>query len=207
MDLKNIKNLMDSENTESVQIPSTTKNFNKSILPMQKIRKSMRGEIITQLLCILIFFSAPIFYKMHELPRAVYLILMFITCLITLGYIAKMTWFLRKTNSLDQQSKDSIVSYLNDINLTLEVYKTAIIAGSLLLPISMMAFLIGSTKSDESLFSSIFLLQVSNSTILLYALGYLLIAVIIYFGTILWANKLYGVHIKLLEKVLKDFEQ
>lgn len=207
MDLKNIKNLMDSEDTEGIHIPSNTKHLQKSLLPMQKIRKSMRGEIFTQLICIIIFFAAPVFYNMHELPKAVYLILMFITCLLTLGYLAKMTWFLRKTNRMDQQSKDSIVSYINDINITLEVYKTAIIAGSLLLPISSMAFTMGSTKIDESAFNSIFLLQVSNAKLAVFILGYLIIAVIIYYGTILWADKLYGVHIKELKKVLKEFDE
>ncbi len=207
MDLKNIKNLMDSEDTEGIQIPSNTQHLNKSLLPMQKIRKSMRGEIFMQLLCIVIFFTVPFFYKMHELPKAVYLILMFVTCLLTLGYLAKMTWFLRKTNRMDQQSKDSIVSYINDIHITLEVYKTAIIAGSLLLPISFLAFTMGSTKIDESAFNSIFLLQVSNSKLAVFVVGYLIIAVIIYYGTILWADKLYGVHINELKKVLKEFDE
>ena len=160
-----------------------------------------------QLLCIVIFFTVPFFYKMHELPKAVYLILMFVTCLLTLGYLAKMTWFLRKTNRMDQQSKDSIVSYINDIHITLEVYKTAIIAGSLLLPISFLAFTMGSTKIDESAFNSIFLLQVSNSKLAVFVVGYLIIAVIIYYGTILWADKLYGVHINELKKVLKEFDE
>lgn len=37
-------------------------------------------------------------------------------------------------------------------------------------------------------------------------LGYILVAVLIYAITIVWSNKLYGVHIKNLMGVLKEFD-
>ena len=125
MNFDNIKAKMESENMEDVQIPKRIEGIETSKMPIQKVRKSMRGEIITQLICIVAFFAAPSFVEMHQLPKAIYYILMFITSLITLGYLAKMSWFLNKTSSLNEGSKETVVTFINDLKLTLEVYKTA----------------------------------------------------------------------------------
>jgi len=59
---------------------------------------------------------------------------------------------------------------------------------------------------NEELFENLVRLNVPNTTLLLYILGYILVAVIIYAITIVWSNKLYGVHIKNLMGVLKEFD-
>lgn len=206
MNFDKIKEQMDALNMDDSEIPTTIKDLAISHMPIQKVRKSMRNEIITQLMIIVVFFMAPSFVEMHELPRAIYYILMFVTSLITLGYLAKMSWFLKRTSDLSGHSKDVVVSFINDLKLTLEVYKTAIISGSLLLPFSMIALYLGKKDMNEELFENLVRLNVSNSTLLLYILGYILVAVLIYAITIIWSNKLYGVHIKNLMGVLKEFD-
>lgn len=131
---------------------------------------------------------------------------MFITCLITLGYLAKMSWFLNKSSSLSKNSKETVITFIYDLRLTLEVYKTAIISGSLLLSIAMISLVFGSTKIDEKIFTNLILLNVPNTTLILYAFGYIILAILIYFITVSWSNRLYGVHIKNLEKMLKEFD-
>lgn len=206
MNFENIKQKMDSESMDSSQIPLRIKDIETSQMPIQKVRKSMKSEIITQLILIVIFFAAPSFLEMHRLPKTVYYVLMFITSLITLGYLAKMSWFLNKTSDLSNNSKEIVVAFIYDLKLTLEVYKTAIISGSLLLPIAMTSIFLGSVKIDEKVYSDLILLNIPNTTLLLYIFGYIVIAILIYLMTVSWSNKLYGVHIKNLEKTLKEFD-
>ncbi|MFK7748795.1 MAG: hypothetical protein AB8B65_10410, partial [Kordia sp.] len=164
-------------------------------------------EIAIQLAGIVIFFTYPFLIKMYELPRAVYFIFMFITSLMTLGYLAKMIWFLRRTSNVGQQTKETILNFIHDIKLTMEVYKTGIIAGSLLLPISVSAIFMGAEKFGSDRFTEWFMLQMPTSTLLLVILGYLLSGVFIYYITVQWADKLYGVHVRKLEAVLKQMEE
>lgn len=206
MDFETIKQKMNSDNMDDNQIPQKIGDLKTSNMPIQKVRKSMRDEIITQLICIVIFFSAPSFIEMHRLPKTTYYIIIFITNLITLGYLIKMSWFLNKTSNLSNNSKATIVSFIYDLKLTLEVYKTAIISGSLLLPLAMVSLFRGSIKIDEEVFNDLILLNMPNTTLILYVFGYILIAILIYFITVCWSNKLYGVHIKNLEKILKEFD-
>jgi hypothetical protein len=206
MNFDNIKNKMDAENLSDAQIPTRIKDLKDSQMPIQKVRKTMRGEIITQLICIIVFFAAPSFVKMHQLPEALYYILMFVTSLMTLGYLAKMTWFLNKTSHMNEASKDTIVTFIHDLRLTLEVYKTAIIAGSLLLPLSMLILFLGFGKLNEEKFTELIMLDMSATMLIISAILYIVLAIFIYFVTVAWANNLYGVHIKKLEKILKEFE-
>jgi hypothetical protein len=159
-----------------------------------------------QLVGIAVFFAFPFLVKMYELPRAVYFIFMFITSLMTLGYLAKMVWFLRRNSAIGQQTKETILNFIHDIKLTMEVYKTGIIAGSLLLPISVAAMLMGIEKYGPDRFSEWFLLQMPTSTLLLVIFGYLLSGVFIYYITVKWADKLYGVHVRKLEDILTQME-
>jgi hypothetical protein len=162
----------------------------------------MKREIFTQLVVIMLFFAAPNFIELHQLPKGIYYILMSITSLITLIYLGKMSWFLNNSSSLGNQSKDSVISFIQDLKLTLEVYKTAIISGSLLLPFSMICIYLGRMDMDSKLFENIISLNVSNTTLFLYAIGYITVAILIYIISIWWVNKLYGIQIKNLELIL-----
>lgn len=206
MDFENIKKLMDADDMENQKIPASVQEIKESEMPIQKVRRTMKSEIITQLVCIVVFFAAPSFIEMYTLPKAMYYVLMFITALITSGYLAKMTWFLKKTDNITKQSKEVVMNFIFDLKLTLEVYKTAIIAGSLLLPVSLSALLFGTTVNGKDIFSNFLLFDASVLTLLIYALGYTVLAILIYFITISWSDKLYGVHIKKLEEVLEQFD-
>ncbi len=206
MNFDNIKQKMDADNMNNNQIPNTIKDLKVSNMPIEKVRKIMRGEIVTQLAGIVFFFAIPSFIKMNDLPKAIYYILMFFTSMMTLGYLAKMTWFLNKTRNLSANSKDTIVAYIHDLKLTLEVYKTAIISGSLLLPLSMLILVLGTQFTTEAYFTKIIMLDMTATQLILFIVGYLAIAVFFYYITVAWADKLYGIHIKQLEKTLQEFE-
>jgi hypothetical protein len=55
---------------------------------------------------------------------------------------------------------------------------------------------------DSKLFENIISLNVSNTTLFLYAIGYITVAILIYIISIWWVNKLYGIQIKNLELIL-----
>lgn len=206
MNFENIIQKMNAEKMDDDQIPTKIKGIAASNMPIQKVKQNMRIEIITQLIVIVIFFLIPAFVEMYALPKAIYYILMFITSLITLGYLAKMVWFLNKSTNLSKNSKEAVIAFIYDLKLTLEVYKTAIISGSLLLPFALLAFCFGRVIFDEKLFMNLILLNVPTLILVIYTLGYLVVAVLIYISTVAWSNKLYGSHIKNLEKILEEFE-
>jgi amino acid transporter len=212
MNFEEIKRKMDSDGMDDMSVPTNITQLKDSKIPIQAVRKSMKSEIITQSLIIVIFFAVPSFLALDELTAmsqlatAIYYILQFITSLITLLYLAKMNWFLRKTSDLGGSSKDTVMAFIYDLQITLEVYKTAIISGSLILPISMLTLGLGFGLAPAGLFEKFITLDFGLTTLLLIIGGYLLTAVGIYYITVKWADMLYGIHIKDLQTTLKEFE-
>ncbi len=199
---------MNSENMDDTQIPRRIKDLEASKMPIQIVRRRMRNEIIITLLSIVFIFFAPRFLniQMHPLAEGIYYISIFLLSLMTLLYLIKIGWFLNKTSNLNKGSKETVLAFINDLKLTLEVYKTAMISGSLLAPIYAISLFFGRARMDEGAFTDLILLNMPPATLILYIVGYLVLSVLIYFITILWSNWLYGTHIKELEKVLKEFE-
>lgn len=206
MNFDNLKQKMDAENMDNTQIPTNIKDLKTSNMPIEKVRKRMITEIIVQLVCIILFFIFPSYITMNPLAKGVYYIMMFVIALITFGYLSKMVWFLNKTSKLSGDSKETVVGFIYDLKLTLEVYKTAGIAGSLLLPFPMIALAMGHATKHETLFNNLISLNLTPTQILTFALGYLVFALIVYFVTQSWSNSLYVKPIKELEKTLQEFE-
>jgi len=206
MNFDEIKSALENDSA-ALKVPISIAELKKSEMPIQMIRKRMKSEIVTQLLCILIFFAIPIIIKMHKLPRAVYFIFMFLTALITIGYLIKMIWFLRKTSNIKSNTKETLLTFMNDIQLTMEVYKTAIIAGSLLLPVALLALFLGKESADENVFNKLFLLDISAGTILIVVLIYIMVAFFFYKFTERWADIMYGNQLTYLKRLLKSLEE
>ncbi len=175
--------------------------------PVEKIRSNMKSEIITQLVAILIFMIYPILLAMPAFSEAIYYIFMFITSLMTMAYVLKLTFFLKRTSRFSLNTKDALQHFVYEAKLTLEVYKSFVIAGSLLLPVPVFALLAGFKLSgDVLLFEKWFLLDVSQLDLILLIVGYIAVAFIFYFITVGWTKMLYGKYLALLEQVLSDLE-
>lgn len=207
MDFDNIKSALDSD-TEGFDIPTTVDQLKASKLPIESIRKTMRSEIISQLVIILIFYAVLFVVDLTPLAFSVYLIFITITCIFTLMYIVRLSGFLKRTSKMALNTKASIYFLITDLKLTLEVYKTAIIAGSILLPIPTMALLMGMREvGNPEYFEQMFLFQGSTIDTILMVVSFFAFVIFSYYLTIWWAEKLYGVHIKHLEGILEELEE
>jgi len=190
MEFENIKTAMDNEAQKGGEAMGNTIP-KKSALPLEVIRKRMKMEIVTQLLCMIAFFAFPLLYPMGELSRPVYLIFMTITCVMTAGYLIRMAQFLKRSSIMSGSTQSVLQKLLSELNVTLAVYKTAIVAGSSLLPISMLALMLGRSGREEA-FRKLFLLQLSPTMLIGVLVSYLLVILVFVWITHKWAEGLYG---------------
>lgn len=175
--------------------------------PIAIIRRNMKREILTQLIGITIFISYPLVVPMLPLNEAVWYIFMFITSIMTLSYVIKLTFFLRQTNDFTANTKDTLKEFVFQAKLTLEVYKSFVIAGSLLLPIPVFALLTADPYINHSVsFERWFMLDVSHLEMTFLVIGYLIIALFFYYITKGWAKLLYGKYLKDIEKTIAELE-
>lgn len=207
MNFEEIKKEMNEEvNQAEAKTPTIDLKRGKNN-PVEMIRSNMRKEIVTQLVCIVIFMIYPLVTDMVPLNEAVYYIFMFITSLMTIGYILKLGLFLNKMRNFATNTKDAIRTFVFEAKLTLEVYKAFIIAGSLLLPIPVFALFSDNNRSGEIVdFERWFLLEISTMELVFLIIGYLILAVLIYFITVGWARIMYGKYLRTLERIIEDLD-
>jgi len=208
MNFEDLKKEMD----DSVRDKKIEMNLQQSHLrvsnPVQKIRSNMKKEITIQLLAIVIFMIYPIYVAMPEFSEAVYYVFMFIMSLMTMAYILKLSFFLRKTTRYALNTKDAIQSFIYEARLTLEVYKSFVIAGSLLIPVPVFALFANFKLSgDVWLFEKWFFLDVTRGELLMMIIGYIIVAIIFYAITLFWTKALYGKYLAILEEVLADLDE
>ncbi len=205
MDFDNIKAAMDND-AKKAEVNVDIAISGDSKLPLEQIRKKMKSEILTQLVIIVLFFAAVFIIPMGELSKSVYIIFMVVTCLITLGYLIRMAKFVKMSTRMTGSTKDVLQSILAELNLTIEVYKTSIIAGSLLLPISTAALLMGS-KGKDALFEKWFLLKLNPMEMTIAFVAYLACALFIIYMTKWWADHMYGKDKRHLEEQLASLAE
>lgn len=206
MNFDNIKSALDSD-AEGFDIPTNVDQLKASKLPIESIRKTMKSEVISQLFIIVVFYAAFFFVDLSPLAHSVYLIFITITCIFTLMYIFRLSGFLSRTSKLALNTKASIYSILIDLKQTMEVYKTAINAGSILLPVPTMAFMMGTKEmGNPEYFEKLFLFQGSTMETMIMVGSFFAFAIFCFFMTNWWADKLYGGHISDLEKVIEDLD-
>ena len=207
MNFEDIKKEMNEEvNLEEAKTPTIDLNRGKNN-PVEMIRSNMKKEIVTQLVCIVIFMSYPLVVDMLSLNEAVYYIFIFITSLMTIGYILKLALFLKKTRNFATNTKETIQTFVFEAKLTLEVYKSFIIAGALLLPVPVFALLTANNSTGIVVdFERWFLLDISTLEMVFLLIGYLILAVLIYFITVGWVKLMYGKYLRNLEVVIEDLE-
>lgn len=204
MNFDELKNRMQGGG-EGFEIPDKIQDIRSSRLPIEEVRSSMKSEILTQLGFIIIFFGVLFLIELHPIAFSVYVTMMTLAAVITLMYLLRMIRFVKNTSHVDGNSKSSIEYFVQELKLTLEVYKTAVIGSSLMLPLPVVALFSGNVKScDPELFSSYFLFEGNIAITLAVIVGIIASGIFFYFLTIWWADKLYGRHVRSLEDLLEE---
>jgi hypothetical protein len=176
--------------------------------PVQIIRKNMKGEILTQLLGIVFMLSYPLMVPMDAFTRSTYLIFMSINSIMTLSYVIKLSFFVKKTSDFTKSSKEALLTFMFEAKLTLEVYKSFIIAGSLLLPVPVFALLSREMEPLENgmtVFEKWFRLDLTGGELSVLLGIYFVAAIGFYYLTVGWAHMMYGKYLKQLQSIIDNF--
>jgi len=188
--------------------------------PIYRIRKNMIEEIITTIIAMVVFLMFPFFtdLKMTNLNKSIYLLFMSLTVFMISFYMVKQICFLFRNSNLSINTKDAIKEYIYEVKLTLEAYKSYVIASSLLVPIpSLIIFRSLYLDNSNSLLNidstSLFNIerwlnmQLSTIEVLYLVIVYLITGAIFYLITQLWTTYLYGKHVKKLEQIIEELRE
>lgn len=206
MNFESIKKQLDDQNMDDLIIPRRIKELKSSEVSVKKISKRIKYELTAQTAAMLVFFAAPAFIELIPIARGIYLIIVFIIALISSTYLIRLELFRRRSLSFSSNTRDVLASIIEDLKLTLEVYKSAVISSSYLLPVVVYIVARGTVKDSESDFMDVITLNIATEKILMLIAGYILIAVAIYQFTVLWTRLVYGRYLTDLEYSLEKID-
>lgn len=205
MDFNDIQNAWNNEKTPEVVLPSNLEKLATANMPLEKIRKNLKKELIIQILSIVFVGLVPIIYNFSgDLYFAFYLLFLpFLS--ICIYFLIKLYNFYKRINNLQLNTKDSLYETYYDIMLNIQMYKSFTYS---MLPFALMFFgivyLNDHTIQEFPKFTSI---EKRNEFIAVLVVLFVGFVMSIGFVTEWWVHKFYGKYAKEIRKVIDELKE
>lgn len=205
MNFDDIKSAWNRESSSNITIPNKVEELKRAELPLDKIKRNMKNELITQIAAVVllgffpqIFHFKPILYT----PFYTVYILLVITCIYFFG---RFYFFYKRISKVSLSTKDALYEVNYDIKLNMELYKLfcymmfpfTFVQVSLLLINSKYEHFIQLIETTVS--SNLFYLYFTIATIGTYAFLHLC--------AIYWLKSYYMKYAKEIENLLKELKE
>ena len=206
MDFNALKNILDQDDTSTLRLPKKMDELKKVQLPMDRIKQNMRSEIYMQFGAMAFFSLVPFIHPMPALAQYLFWSSLIAVAAITLIYVLQLQHFLKQQSKVTMGSLLTLSSYIQQLKATLAVYKTGVIASSLVLPFTFGFFYLSLANTTQEAYTNKLIALSSANFFLPFLVVYLLLVLAIYYITEWWTKKLYGTYLTDLETTLAQLD-
>lgn len=203
MDFNDMQNAWKNENTDNVIVPTNLERIQSANTPLDKIKKNLKMELITQVLAVVGIGFMPLLYDFPKTLFSPFYILYGIFVAVCIYYLAKLFLFYKRLNAVSLNTKDSLYETYFDIRLNMELYKTF---GFALTPF-LVVFLVGLLYDQLGNKVAIDILNLTNSQIIGTVVS--LIVSVLLMGVMLevWVHFFYGKYAKEIKKLIDQLKE
>lgn len=203
MDFNDIQSAWNNENVKNVSLPTNFDKLQSANMPIDKVRKNLRFELLLQSVAMIGFGFVPLYSLFPANMVKPYYLIYAIMVAISIYYLGKLFLFHNRLNKTVLNTKDSLYETYFDIRLNMELYKTFTFA---LLPFFIL-YAVGYIFYKVPKFTQ--LVNGEIEQINLAALLIILIVAILFIGffTELWVQSMYGKYAKQIKKVLDELKE
>lgn len=205
MDFNDIQNAWNNEKIPEVVLPSNLEKLATVNMPLEKIRKNLKNELIMQVVSIIVIGLIPIFYQFsYNISFAFYLL--FLPFLAICAYfLIKLYNFYKRITIQQLSTKDALYETYYDIMLNIQLYKSFTYS---IVPFALMflgmIFLNDHTTNELIHFFS----SQKQKKMIGFLIGLFLgLTVSIGFVTEWWVHKFYGKYAKEIRKVIDELKE
>ncbi|RTY90866.1 hypothetical protein [Flavobacterium sp. GT3R68] len=205
MDFNDIQSAWNNDKSENVILPTYLQKLQSANMPLDKIRKNLKKELVYQIFSILFLGSIPVICHFSPLLQTAFYGL-FVLFLVTCGYfLVKLYWFYKRLNKVETNTKDNLYDTYFDVRLNMELYKSFTYS---LVPFVLvfvgMIFLNNYTVEQLTV-----LIHEKSADFFLGLLMGVFLGMMVCLGSVTewWVNNLYGKYAKELRKVLDELKE
>jgi hypothetical protein len=203
MDFKDIQSAWNNDSGSDIKVPTNLEKLKSANMPLDKIRKNLRSELIGQFLVLVFIGLIPLNSKFPVNMLAPYYFLYAIMLAISIYYLVKLFLFFKRLNKTILNTKDSLYETYYDIRLNMELYKTFTFA---LVPFIMM-YLIGYFLYKSPDLMSVFSGGIIHSKLVPLLVTLVFSILLVGFLTEIWVHCFYGKYAKQIRKVLDELKE
>lgn len=203
MDFNDIQSAWNDNKSENVVLPTNLDKLKSANMPIDKVRKNLRFELVIQTIAMTLFGFLPLVERFPANMIAPYYLIYAIMVAISIYYLGKLFLFYNRLNKTVLNTKDSLYETYFDIRLNMELYKTFTFS---LLPFFILYF-IGYVSYKTPKLSQLINGEVQHSKLIILLIILIAILLLIAFFTELWVQSLYGKYAKQVKKVIDELKE
>lgn len=198
MNFDDIKSAWNKESEQPIEVPKTMESLKKAQMPLDKLKKNMRGEAVFQLLALLASGFIPGYFNLIPTLRVSFNCTYIIFVLTTLYFLIRFYRFYKKIGQSSLTTKDNLYELNYDLRLNIELYK---MFNYMLLPIFMTFGAIILVNFNYDYFMKV-IVNEPGLFYVVFGLTILSISIIIHFFAIIWLNQYYGKYAKEIQSLI-----
>jgi uncharacterized membrane protein YjgN (DUF898 family) len=205
MDFNDIQSAWNNEKTPEVVLPTNLDKLATVNMPLEKIRKNLKNELIMQIASIGIIGLIPVFLEFSDTLCFAFYLLFLPFLSISAYFLIKLYNFYKRINIQQLSTKDSLYETYYDIMLNIQLYKSFTYS---IVPFALvfvgMIFLNDHTAQELTQFLS----AEKQSKMLGFVVGLFIgLTVSVGFVTEWWVQKFYGKYAKEIRTVLDELKE
>lgn len=203
MDFNNIQSAWSNDNSENIVLPNNLEKLKSASMPIDKVRKNLRFELVIQTIAMISFGFIPMGPRFPAPMIAPYYLIYAIMVAISIYYLGKLLFFYNRLNKSTLNTKDSLYETYFDIRLNMELYKTFTFS---LLPFFVL-FFVGYIYHKIPKFADLLSGQIQQNKLFVPLLILIFAIILIGFVTEIWVQSFYGKYAKQIRKVLDELKE
>lgn len=203
MDFNDIQKAWNNDQEEQVELPTNLEKLQSANTPLDKIRKNLKNELISQLLAVVFIGFIPMYSRFPEKLVVVYYLLYAVMVAVIFYYLGKLFFFYKRINQATLNTKDSLYETYLDIRINMELYKTFNFA---LTPF-VIIYILGSVFYNEP--KTFQFIEGNLDTGIIIAVLITLIFSILSIAVVAeyWVHYFYGKYAKEIRKILNELKE
>ncbi len=124
MDFNDIQNAWNNEKTENVVLPNNLEKIQSVNMPLDKIRKNLKKEVIVQAVSMILVPIIPLIIDLKYGFFLAYYLLYAVSIIISIGFTIRLYLYYKNFTNVATTTKDNLYEIYYNIRLFIETYKS-----------------------------------------------------------------------------------
>ncbi|TDE45594.1 hypothetical protein E0I26_06510 [Flavobacterium rhamnosiphilum] len=203
MDFKDIQSAWNNDTDSDIKVPTNLEKLKSANMPLEKIRKNLRFELINQFLALVFIGLIPLCSKFPANMITPYYFLYAIMFAVSIYYLVKLFLFFKRLNTTVLNTKDNLYETYYDIRLNMELYKTFTFALGPFIMMYLTGYFLYKNPDLMSMFSG----DIIHSKLVPLLVTLVFSILLVGFLTEIWVHYFYGKYAKQIRKVLDELKE